>query len=186
MAGGEGVMAAFRKFDLSLIPSAATEEPVAQVAQIAQEERSCATFATCAGHDPAAEHRPAERSTAYTSIPEPGPGAEVQLWHDWYEERCAIREYEGGYARDMAEAVAYREARNRWHLLHGQKPDLARCAGCGELLSGRETLALPDGARVHVDDEWFCLRICGKRWRAEAVKGLADIGIMPPDDLGNP
>ncbi len=121
------------------------------------------------------------RSTAFVPIPEPGPGAEAQLWCDWYEERCAIREYEGEYPRAMAESITYREARNRWHLLHGQKPDLARCAGCGKLLSGRETLALPDGARVHADDDWPCLRAYGKHWQDEAVKALAGLGIMPPE-----
>ena len=86
----------------------------------------------------------------------------------------------------MAEALAYGEAINRWHLLQGQHPDTALCAGCGELLSGAEVLKLPDGVRVHVDDDWLCLRVYGRRWRAEAIKGLAELGIMPPDGPGNP
>ncbi len=86
----------------------------------------------------------------------------------------------------MAEALAYGEAINRWHFLNSPRTDPAHCTGCGELLSGSEVLKLPDGSRVHVDDEWQCLRAFGRRWRVEAVKGLADIGIMPPDDPGNP
>lgn len=169
-------MAAFRKFDLSLIPSAAAEKLVAQVAQTAQEGQSCA------GHDPAPERSPAGRSTTYTPIPEPGPGANTQAWRDWYEERCAIREYVGEYPRAMAEAMAYGEAVNRWHLLNSQHTDPALCTGCDELLSGSEALSLPDGARVHIDDDWQCLRVYGRRWRAEAIKALAELDITPPDD----
>lgn len=116
----------------------------------------------------------------FAPISEPGPGATAQAWLDWYEERAAIRQYDDGYARPMAESLAYGEAVNRWHLLHGQRTDPAFCAGCDDLLSGGETLTLPDSARVHVDDEWSCLRAYGKLWQAEAVKGIAQLGITPP------
>ena len=130
------------------------------------------------------ESKPQAQATRFAAIPEPGPGAEAQLWLDWYMERCAIREYEGGYPRAMAEALTYGEAINRWHRLYGPQPEPAFCAGCGSLLSGSDVLALPDGARVHVDGEWSCLRAYGKRWRAEATKALAVMGIMLPDDPG--
>ena len=125
---------------------------------------------------------PALRSQEITptqapAIPVPGPGAQAQLWRDWYEERVAIREYVGEYPRAMAEALAYGEAVNRWHLLHRQRTDPALCAGCGELLSGVEALKLPDDVRIHVDDDWQCLRVYGRRWKAEAIKGLAELGM---------
>lgn len=118
---------------------------------------------------------------AFEPIPEPGPGATAQLWLDWYEERAAIRGYDADYPRPMAEALAYGEAVNRWHRLHGKRPDPAHCAGCAKLLSGGETLKLPDSARVHVDSEWTCLRTYGRRWRNEAVKALAEMGIVPTE-----
>ena len=68
--------------------------------------------------------------------------------------------------------------------LYSPQPEPAFCAGCGSLLSGSDVLDLPDGARVHVDGEWSCLRAYGKRWRAEATKALAVMGIMLPDDPG--
>jgi hypothetical protein len=118
----------------------------------------------------------------FAPIPEPGPGAQAQLWQDWHQERLAIRQHDGNYPRAMAEALVYGEAVARWHLLHGQRTDPALCAGCGEMLSGSEMLALPDGARVHVNDEWPCLRAYGKQWRDEAIMGLARLGIMTPDE----
>jgi hypothetical protein len=101
--------------------------------------------------------------------PIPGPGADARLWSGWHSERRTI----------VADAVAYDEVVSRWHLLNGTRPDPSHCAGCGELLSGTETLPLPDGGRVHIDDEWACLRRYGKRWRNEAMKALAEIGITP-------
>ena len=114
------------------------------------------------------------------SEPEPGPGAEAQAWRNWYKQRCVIRNFERGYPPEMAEALAYGEAINRWHKLYGQRQDPALCAGCGELLSGAEVLILPGSSRVHIDDEWSCLRAYGKRWRAQAVRALAEVGITPP------
>ena len=68
--------------------------------------------------------------------------------------------------------------------LYRPHPDPALCAGCGNLLSGSDVLTLPDSVRVHVDDEWSCLRTYGKRWRAEATKALAVMGVLAPDDAG--
>ena len=124
---------------------------------------------------------PEARPSQASPVPAPGPGARAELWRDWYEERCAIRQYEAGYPRRMAEALAYREAINRWHRLNGAPTDPALCAGCGGLLSGGEILDLPDSARVHIDDEWACLRVYRKRWCNEAVTALAGLNVHPPE-----
>ena len=64
--------------------------------------------------------------------------------------------------------------------IRSKRPDPAHCAGCKSLLSGCETLLLPHGSRVHIDNDWKYLRAYGQRWRGEAVKGLAQLGITPP------
>ena len=117
-----------------------------------------------------------------TAVPEPGPGADGQAWRGWYEERAAIREFDAGYPRPMAERLAFNETVDRWHRLFGARPDPARCAGCGELVSGREVLQLPGGARVHVDSEYVCLIEYGRRWRRSAIEALAALGLIPPEE----
>ena len=65
---------------------------------------------------------------------------DAQDWADFYEERTAIREFDGGRSRADAERLAWGELINIWHRQHGQPPDPARCVGCNELLSGRAAL----------------------------------------------
>ena len=120
-------------------------------------------------------------SSQHAAVPEPGPGADAKLWRAWYEERATIRESRAGYPRPVAERLAFKECFTRWHRLHGVCPDPARCAGCGELVSGREVLRLPDGARVHLNAGFSCLTAYGRRWRTVAVKALASLGLTPPE-----
>ena len=116
-----------------------------------------------------------------TAIPEPGPGADAQAWHGWFEERVAIREFDAGYPRPIAERLAFNECVDRWHRLFGARPDPACCAGCDQPVSGREALRLPGGERVHVDNDYHCLIEYGRRWRTSAVEALAAHGLAPPE-----
>jgi hypothetical protein len=45
--------------------------------------------------------------------------AEASDWRDLYEERAAIREFDGGYPRAEAERLAWGELEDHWHRLHG-------------------------------------------------------------------
>jgi hypothetical protein len=111
----------------------------------------------------------------------PGPGADSLAWRDWHQERAAIREFEAGYPRPIAERLGFNEYIDRWRRPHWSTPaDTACCAGCDKPLSVREALLLPDGVRIHLDHEYRCLIACGRRWRGAAVKGLAGLGIVPP------
>jgi hypothetical protein len=40
-------------------------------------------------------------------------------WRDWYEERAAIRQFDGGYTLDEAECLAWSEAEDRWRRADG-------------------------------------------------------------------
>ena len=116
-----------------------------------------------------------------TAVPEPGPGADGQVWRGWYEERAAIREFDAGYPRPIAERLAFNETVDRWHRLFGNRPDAACCAGCDQPVSGREALRLPGGERVHVDGDSVCLIAYGRRWRSSAIEALAAHGLTPPE-----
>ena len=107
------------------------------------------------------------------------PGA----WRGWYQERM---EQHRRLGRDdvLARSLTWGEAESVWHLKHGAKLDPSTCAGCGELLSGRERLPLSDGAFVHFDADagLECLGAYGRRWRADATAGLAALGLTPPHE----
>lgn len=105
----------------------------------------------------------------------------VENWRAHYEERAAIRQYLGGYDCTTAERLAYGELLTDWHREHGAKPDPARCAGCGGALAGHPAHAFPDGAGVHTDGDLECWNAYGKRWRAAAADGLAQLGIARPE-----
>ena len=90
-----------------------------------------------------------------------------------------------GRGHDLARQLAWGEAQSVWHLECGAQPDPSNCAGCGELLSGRERLTLSDGAAVHWDETagLDCLVAHGMRWRADATAGLVALGLEPPNEL---
>ena len=153
-------MSAFRKFDLSLIPSAGERERVAQVAQIAQEEQSCATFAACAG---------VERSDA-------------EDWWAFFDERAGIAEHDGGLSRTDAERQAYECTLSEWLRQHPPPASgPAWCTHCGEPLGepGREGLPYLTGDGGHTWLHSGCHGDWTAQRRAEAVAALAILGLRP-------
>ncbi len=102
---------------------------------------------------------------------------DAQDWRDFFEERAAIRQYDGHYSQADAERLAFHECVCRWHLINGKAPDTRYCAGCGNVTDNRPTMQLPDGAVVHDDPEHDCLRAYGDKWRGTAEAALAEIGI---------
>ena len=99
---------------------------------------------------------------------------------DLYNERAAIRQYDGHYTRAESERLAWGEVLNEWRRRHGKQIPPSRCAGCGEALSDAEAFDLGDGSRAHRDPEWRCVIAYGKRWHRTAEKGLAALGLYPP------
>ena len=124
-------MSAFRKFDLNLIPSAGEGVRAAKVAKPAQEDRSCATFATCAG----------------------GEHADAEDWTAHFDERAGIAEHDGGLSRADAERQAFESCIMDWLWQHpppASGPE--QCAHCGEPLGepGRDGLPFLTGDGGHV------------------------------------
>ena len=107
--------------------------------------------------------------------------ADTTDWREFFEERAAIRQYEAGYSRQVAERLAYGECIEGWWELHCGPHLPGLCAGCGEPLAA-DTLDLPDGARVHWerDREFTCLIAYGFARKRRAVAALAALGLQPP------
>lgn len=112
------------------------------------------------------------------AVIEPGAGGDGE---SWFEFRVAVREFEADYPGAIAQRLAFNECVHRWHKLHGTRPDPAICTGCDKLLSAGEILTLPDGASVHLDSDFLCLVVYGHRWRAEAARELAALGLILPE-----
>ncbi len=165
-------MSVFRKFDLSLIPSTDEQVGVAQVAQTAQEDRSCATFATCAGGVCA----DADIHRAHLAvIPDLTNPEDIQVW---IEERAATRE-DSGIARVDADKLAFDELLWIWHAANPVEHAPGQCAACGTAFEP-PAMSLPDGALVCDKPDHGCLIAYGSGRRMEAVKALGDMGITPP------
>jgi hypothetical protein len=103
-------------------------------------------------------------------------------WRDFFDERAAHREFDGGYSRAEAERLAFGEMLLEWHHRHGARPDPHRCAGCGDELPSDSGIVLCDGARVHFDGvrRVDCIISYGKKWRGTAVAVLRELGFQPP------
>ncbi len=155
-------MSVFRKFDLNLIPSAGEGVDAAKVAKPAQEDRSCATFATCAG----------------------GEHVDAEDWQAHFDERASIAQHDGGLSRADAERQAFECCVVEWQWRN--PPPVSgpeRCAHCGQPLGeiGRDGLPYLTGDGGHVwlhsgcHGDWI-----GQR-RARAVAALAGYGLTPPD-----
>ena len=99
-------------------------------------------------------------------------------WRDIFEERAAIREYDGGYARAEAERLAWGELQNRWHMVQGERIPRDLCAGCRRPIGNAEALDLIDSNRVHLADNNECLIAHGAGWRKTATEALVALGLL--------
>lgn len=129
-----------------------------------------------------AELAAALNGTAEPPTPSLGePERSTEWWRDEYEERAAIREFDGRYTRAQAERLAWGELENRWHSEHGERIPLDVCAGCRQRIGRSPALDVGDGTRVHDVPDHACLIQFGKRWRACATQALVEMGLKPPE-----
>ena len=111
-----------------------------------------------------------------------GPaGDTVEDWRIWM--RLVVhRRRDRGQDLQTALRLAWGEAEVVWHLRHGTRPDLRRCAGCGAWLEGAGgTMAMIDGAVVHIGGSHGldCLLLYGEAWCDAGRAGLIALGINP-------
>lgn len=74
--------------------------------------------------------------------------AEAQLWRTFYEERAAIREYDGGLSRPEAEAGALQDAITHWLVCNPLSPGVPEdgCLHCAGALAEDYRVAVLAGA----------------------------------------
>jgi hypothetical protein len=106
-------------------------------------------------------------------------GREWQWWQDRYAARISHWFLRGRRRWQVAEALAYAEVLNEWHVRHGRCWPQSQCAGCDEPIADGAALTFADGNRVHFED-LDCLLSNGKRWRGAAIAGLHTVGLNPP------
>jgi hypothetical protein len=140
---------------------------------------------SCSASDVASKERPIEAIKAiceqHSKIRsgEERPNAQVD-WRELFEERAAIRDFDGRYTRAQAERLAWGEVENRWHLPHGDRIPRDLCAGCRRPIGNTEALDMIDGNRVHLTASNGCLIQHGNRWRTSATRALMALGLRPP------
>jgi hypothetical protein len=115
----------------------------------------------CVPLSSATDGRPIEAieaiGTEYSKRPSGEGRSNAQVdWHALFEERAAIREFGGRHTRNDAEALAWSEIQNRWHLKHGHRVPRDLCAGCRRPIGASEALDLIDGNRVHLTNSNSC------------------------------
>ena len=119
----------------------------------------------------------ADSGRASDTPPQP-PGLPVRDdpadWLDAFEERAAIREFDGLYPRAEAEILAFGELVNQWHFQHAVITP-GQCAGCGRP-ADEDVIRLADGADAHLG----CVRTYGLKWRRMASESLVGLGLAIP------
>lgn len=110
-------------------------------------------------------------------------GSELAWWHGHFIIRTIERELGGYRSHPEAERLAFSDMILEWHRRHGDRPDLHRCAGCGDELPDFAGLVVDrDGVRVHFDaarrDD--CIIAFGQKWRGAAFAALQGLGLDPP------
>jgi hypothetical protein len=102
-------------------------------------------------------------------------------------ERAAIRQYEASCSRQEADALAWGETLNEWHMTHGKRTPRDLCAGCLRPIGdGEEALDHADETRTHMADGFDCVIQYGKHWRGAAERALAAMGLVPPAEEVKP
>jgi hypothetical protein len=109
------------------------------------------------------------------------PNQSVEIdWQSLFDERAAIREYDGRHTRAEAEWLAWGELENRWHMQYGERIARDICAGCRKPIGNSAAIDLIDGNRVHCNRSNDCLILHGRRWRNAASHALVACGINQP------
>jgi hypothetical protein len=96
--------------------------------------------------------------------------------------REALAYWSAFHATGEAARLAWGQIESHWHMHYGERAPHWQCAGCREPIGGLSALDLADGNRVHFDAAHGlnCLLSFGDRWRAEAIAGLQELGLVPP------
>lgn len=142
--------------------------------------------ARVSGVSPSLRPSPATRETRATRVSTArgravSPSAwDPEDWLEYFHERAAVREFDGGVPRADAERLAVEDTISQWLALHPARPTQpqAGCMFCGqpeELMDSLLSVLAADHGHTWVHD------LCHGAWlqkrRAEARAALAQAGI---------
>lgn len=104
-------------------------------------------------------------------------------WHDYFNERAAVAEYDGQQPRDVAERMAYEACVVRWMDLHPVvQADASVCPHChrpnGEV--GRSSVPVLNG-NGHLWLHHACLQPMLTERRKQAIQQLGSYGLHSHD-----
>lgn len=110
-----------------------------------------------------------------------GGGWSADEWREFYDERAAIAEFDGGFSREEAEALAHACCVAEWLARHPVTSPGDRCLWCGGAGDLLPFLADADADGSASGHAWLHRR-CWDDWqsarRAEATDALAAMGIV--------
>jgi hypothetical protein len=108
---------------------------------------------------------------------DPQTGVGTWVSDNWRALPTCWARHPDAVARRLADGMAC----SIWHRLYGERVDLDHCAGCRTPMIS-QPFGLPDGTVVHVDPDFECLKLYGRRWRQTAADALAKLGIIVDGD----
>jgi hypothetical protein len=115
---------------------------------------------------------------SYADLPVTPCPDDALAWRRAYFAECDRLMIRDGIV--LAQPKAFERVLHEWHQRHAW-PASEWCAGCGGDLAGGQSIhEFPTGESVHLTDDLACWLEFGRRWRAAAVAGLADLGIEAP------
>jgi hypothetical protein len=157
-------MRAFEKFDPRAYRSRVWPSPPAKVAKVAKPASAGRRFSSFSNFSRGTSPTRASWSSAD--------------WQAYFDERAAIREYDGGLARDQAEGLAFEDTVSHWLSVHpapATPPD--RCVHCGHTQRTDDVLLpmLAEGGHTWIHNncwtEWYATR------RSVAIATLNAMGV---------
>jgi hypothetical protein len=104
----------------------------------------------CDSRDSAIERTPANTASRGIAEIATPPDFDSAFWRDYFEERAAIREHDGGLSRADAEAGALADSVARWRALHPLPASGdGACVHCGKARPDTPVLARGGHAWLH-------------------------------------
>jgi hypothetical protein len=130
----------------------------------------------------------ARHRTCILTLLRPGSdGWSGEDWREFFEERAGIAEFDGGLARDEAEAQAFSCCVGEWLHRNPARSPPGRCDQCGQstgmllpYLTGN-SMNDPGHTWLHQD----CSRAWHQAYRAKAVAALVAMGLSMPDKFAD-
>ena len=106
-------------------------------------------------------------------------------WRDYFNERAAIAEFDGGLSRTQAEARAFTSCIVEWLDRNFEPSPPGRCQACGALGAVGDTVPFGTERSGHVWLHSVCWRAWHDGRKRKAQAALAAVGVIAPVQFPN-